>query len=333
MSFIRNTVLATAVSITLVAPAKAETLLAESAGQTGLTTVVLQVLGRDLAGTGTEISLNSGQTLSRSALSLAAGQIDVAITPPRAYNLMTKGAGPYSELGEQAIELSGNIRSLFGFTGGALHPIVRADSGIESWTDIEGRSVYIGPPGGGANAQITEFVNLVSGMEAETDYETVRMGWGAAVQAFQDGQFDVLNYSTAVGSANIVQLLLQGDYRFIPAPEGTAESEAYAEYLRVGSIAGGVSAGSYDGIENADIDITTYSFTMTVGVNVEMSDDQAYLLTSTFWENLDANREEIALLKALTRTPFAGNNIPLHPGAVRYYEEQGMEIPDNLMPQ
>lgn len=333
MSFIRNSIFATATSLMLAMPVTAEQLLAESAGQTGLTTVVLQVLGRDLAGTGTEISLNSGQTLSRSALSLAAGQIDVAITPPRAFNLMTQGSGPYSELGEQAIELSGNIRSLFGFTGGALHPIVRADSGIESWSDIAGRSVYIGPPGGGANAQITEFVNLVSGLEADTDYDTVRMGWGAAVQAFQDGQFDVLNFSTAVGSANIVQLLLQGDYRFLPAPEGTAESEAYADYLRVGSIAGGIPAGSYEGIENGDIDITTYAFTMTVGVNAEMSDDQAHLLTATFWDNLDANREEIALLRALSNTPFAGNNIPLHPGAVRYYEEQGLEIPEQLMPQ
>lgn len=333
MTFFRHTAMAAATTMLLAAPAMAEELLAESAGQTGLTTVVLQVLGRDLAGTGTEISLNSGQTLSRSALNLAAGQIDVAITPPRAFNAMTRGVGPYSELGQQAIDLSANLRSLFGFTGGALHPIVRADSGIESWEDIAGRRIYIGPPGGGANAQITEFVNLMSGMEAETDYEVVRMGWGAAVQAFQDGQFDVLNFSTAVGSANIVQLLLQGDYRFIPAPEGMSESAAYTDFLSVGSIRGGIPANAYEGIENGDQDILSYSFTMTVGVNAEMTDDQAYLLTSTFWDNLEANREEIALLRALTNTPFDGNNIPLHPGAIRYYEEQGMEIPEALMPQ
>lgn len=333
MSFIRQTAIAAATTVLVAAPAAAEELLAESAGQTGLTTIVLQVLGRDLSGSGTEISLNSGQTLSRSALNLAAGQIDIAITPPRAFNAMTRGVGPYSELGEQAIELSGNLRSLFGFTGGALHPIVRADSGIETWEDIAGQRIYIGPPGGGANAQITEFVNLMSGMEADTDYEVVRMGWGAAIQAFQDGQFDVLNMSTAVGSANIVQLLLQGDYRFIPAPEGMAGSDAYQDFLSVGSIPGGIPANSYEGIENGDIDITSYSYTMAVGVNAEMSDDVAYLLTSTFWENLEANSEEIALLRALTNTPFDGNNIPLHPGAIGYYEEQGMEIPEALMPE
>jgi len=312
--------------------AEARELKAESAGQTGLTTVVLQVIGRDLAGTGTTISLNSGQTLSRSALKLAAGQIDVAITPPRAYNAMTRGAGPFKELGEQAKDLSVNLRSLFGFTAGALHPIVRADSGIETWSDVAGKRVYIGPPGGGANAQITEFVNLMSGLKADEDYDTVKMGWGAAVQAFQDGQFDVLNYSTAVGSANLVQLLLQGEYRFLQAPDGMADSAAYADYLTVGSVRGGIPAGSYSGIENGDLDIVSYTYTMTVGVNAEMSDDEAYLLTATFWDNLEANRDEFALLRAITKTPFDGNNIPLHPGAIRYYTEQGIEIPARLQP-
>lgn len=332
MTFFGKTIMATMATFMLAAPATARELLAESSGQTGLTTIVLQVMGRDLAGTGTEISLNSGQTLSRSAINLAAGQIDIAIVPPRAYDAMTHGSGFYRELGDDAIALSRNLRSLFAFTGGSLHPIVRADSGIETWADVAGRRVYIGPPGGGANEQISEFVNLMSGLRADVDYETVRMDWGAAEQAFQDGQFDVLNNSTAVGSASIVQLLLQGDYRFLQAPEGMAESEAYANFLTVGNTAGGIPAGTYDGIGNGDQDILSYAYSMVVGVNASMSDDEAYLLTSTFWSNLDANRREIALLRGVTNAPFSGNNVPLHPGAVRYYQEQGIEIPAHLMP-
>lgn len=31
--------------------------------------------------------------------------------------------------------------------------------------------------------------------------------------------------------------------------------------------------------------------------------------------------------------PFGGMNAPLHPGAARYYQEVGIEIPENLVPQ
>jgi TRAP transporter TAXI family solute receptor len=328
---IRNILTATATLVVMSGAAHANDLKAESAGQTGLTSIVLQVMGRDLAGTDTSITLNTGQTLSRSAVKLAAEQIDVAIVPPRAFNAMTRGAGPYREMGDEAKELSGNLRSLFAFTGGALHSIVRADSGINDWSDVAGKRVYIGPPGGNANAQLSSFVNLMSGLTADEDYDTVKMGWGAAVQSFQDGQFDVLNFSTAVGSAAIVQLLLQGDYRFMQAPEGMAESEAYAEFLSVGSVPGGIKAGSYEGVENGDVDVLSYNYTMLVGVNQSMSDDEAYLLTATFWDNLDANGDEIALLKSISKTPFDGNNMPLHPGAVRYYTDNGIEVPERLM--
>ncbi|MEY1553993.1 TAXI family TRAP transporter solute-binding subunit [Yoonia sp. R2331] len=331
MNTIRTMIAASALVLGATAGVQADELKAESAGQTGLTSIVLQVMGRDLAGTDTSITLNTGQTLSRSAIKLAAEQIDVAIVPPRAFNAMTRGAGPYKEMGDDAKELSGNLRSLFAFTGGALHSIVRADSGIEQWSDVAGKRVYIGPPGGNANAQLSSFVNLMSGLEADADYETVKMGWGAAVQSFQDGQFDVLNFSTAVGSAAIVQLLLQGDFRFLQAPEGMAESADYADFLSVGSVPGGIPANSYEGVENGDVDVLSYNYTMLVGVNQNMSDDEAYLLTATFWDNLEKNSDEIALLKSIAKSPFAGNNMPLHPGAVRYYTENGIEVPAELL--
>ena len=319
-------------ALTMPGPIEARDLKAESAGPTGLTTVVLQVTARDLGGTDTSISLNTGQTLTRTALKLAAGKIDIGIVPPGAFLAMTKGVGPYREQPDQAIELSANLLSLYSFVGGSAHPIVRANSGIESWEDVKGKRIFIGPPGGAANQQLTALVKLLSGYEMEKDYTPVKMGWGAATQAFQDGQFDVFMQSTAVGSASLVQLFLQGDYRFLVSPEGVQETQAYADFLAAnGGVKGGIFANAYEGVENGDIDINTYSYTMLTAVNKDMSDDEAYLLTSTFWENLAENKEEIALLLSVDMNPFAGNNMPLHSGAARYYREKGLEIPAELI--
>jgi TRAP-type uncharacterized transport system substrate-binding protein len=46
-----------------------------------------------------------------------------------------------------------------------------------------------------------------------------------------------------------------------------------------------------------------------------------------FLNNIHPATEAMALEKAI-----AGLPMPLHPGAVRYFEEQGIEIPDRLMP-
>jgi hypothetical protein len=32
-------------------------------------------------------------------------------------------------------------------------------------------------------------------------------------------------------------------------------------------------------------------------------------------------------------TAFAGFNVPLHEGAIRYYKELGMDVPESVMPK
>jgi TRAP-type uncharacterized transport system substrate-binding protein len=64
-----------------------------------------------------------------------------------------------------------------------------------------------------------------------------------------------------------------------------------------------------------------------------MSDDLAYAITSAMFENIAelravhpaANQTTVEL--TLSATP-----VPLHPGAIRYFEEIGADIPDRLRP-
>ena len=64
-----------------------------------------------------------------------------------------------------------------------------------------------------------------------------------------------------------------------------------------------------------------------------IADEAAYQITRAIFENLAALREihkatrEVTLEKAL-----AALGAPLHPGAARYYREQGIEIPPELLP-
>lgn len=68
-------------------------------------------------------------------------------------------------------------------------------------------------------------------------------------------------------------------------------------------------------------------------MRADVSEDAVYEITKAVWENLSALHEihratsDVSLDKALI-----GLGAPLHPGAARYYREQGVEIPPELTP-
>lgn len=315
--------------------AEAQSLSLEGGGAASLTGIVPQTYAQFAADEGLSLQVVLGQTLTRSALKLAAGRIDMAVVPPPAYRSMTRGVGPYADTAEQAMELSGNLRALFGFPGGTFHPIVWADSGIESWADVDGKRIYIGPPAGAASGQMQGLVALnTGGLSAEGDYEGIRAPWGAAQQAFQDGQYDVYIASAAVGSQVLNELSLQREIRILGIPEELIGTEGYEELLTNGALTpAAIPAGTYSGMANGDEDLAAVATSMMMAVHMDMDDDTAYALTRAYWENFEAMLNANALMRSIDPSdPFGGMNAALHPGAVRYYEEVGIAIPADLMP-
>lgn len=315
--------------------AMAGTLSIEGGGTASLTGIVPQTYAQYTSAAGQDLQVVLGQTLTRSALKLAAGKIDMAVVPPPAFRAMTKGVGPYAKQAEQATGLSQNVRSLFAFPGGTFHAIAWADSGIESWADLAGKRVYIGPPAGAASAQMRGLVEQASaGLKAGDDYEGIRAPWGAAQQSFQDGQYDVYIASAAIGSQALNELSLQRAIRILGVPKDVTDGEGWKKLLIEGALTKSiVPAGTYSGVVDDTEDLVTVATSMMMAVNKDMDDDTAYVLTKAYWENLDAMKNANALMKSINADlPLSGINAPLHPGAVRFYQETGVEIPEELLP-
>jgi TRAP transporter TAXI family solute receptor len=67
-------------------------------------------------------------------------------------------------------------------------------------------------------------------------------------------------------------------------------------------------------------------------VNADVSEEDVYQLTKTIYENLTFLNGIHAATKAMAlEKAIAGMPVPLHPGAVRYYREAGLAIPDHLI--
>ena len=84
-----------------------------------------------------------------------------------------------------------------------------------------------------------------------------------------------------------------------------------------------IPAGTYP---NQDEDIQTSAIKMVMFCRGDLSEQAVYDLTRTFWENIDQLGEAQANLKGLTPEEAVKDiaNLPLHPGAEKYYKEIGV---------
>lgn len=79
-------------------------------------------------------------------------------------------------------------------------------------------------------------------------------------------------------------------------------------------------------------DIATIAQPNLLITHADMSEDVVYLLTKTLFENLSfLNSVNKGTMSISLQTAMDGLNIPLHPGAIRYYQEKGLKIPSHLL--
>ena len=77
--------------------------------------------------------------------------------------------------------------------------------------------------------------------------------------------------------------------------------------------------------------INALGFFQFIGANKDTNEEAVYKATKSFWENIAEVQATAFFLKEVTKeTAFTSINVPLHAGALRYYEEAGFDIPDNL---
>ncbi|MEM6390359.1 MAG: TAXI family TRAP transporter solute-binding subunit, partial [Pseudomonadota bacterium] len=64
----------------------------------------------------------------------------------------------------------------------------------------------------------------------------------------------------------------------------------------------------------------------------DLPEEHVYLITQAVYENLEfLNAIHPATRAIAIENAIAGLPVPLHPGAQRFYEEQGIEIPERLI--
>lgn len=218
-----------------------------------------------------------------------------------------------------------NTRALASVYPNAVQLVTLAESDIETIADLAGKRVSVGAPGSGTelNARAVLEANGIS----YEDFTPQRLNFNETADAIRDGDIDAGFWSVGPPTSSILNLAATRDIRLIGLSDeevaNAQEAEAvFAPYE--------LAAGMYDGMDEA---VQTIGIPNVLVVNSDMDEELAYQLTQLLFENTD---ELIAVHPAAndTTVEFTMNStpVPLHPGAIRYFEEVGADIPDRLRP-
>ena len=227
------------------------------------------------------------------------------------------------QLPKDEVKYEGN--RMMGFLYGApAQLVVRADSGINSAKDLVGKSVAVGNAGSGAAASAERFFRH---MGVWDNFSPQFLGYSAAASAFKDGKIDAFWVLVGYPNRSIIEASVQVDIRLLDVGKDAAEAGFYEAFAYAPTT---IPAGTYgEGMPECQ----SFQDAAFLCVNANVPEDVVYDVMKTLW-SADGMAAMIAAKKTFDSmnldNAFLGASIPLHPGAVKFWEEMGKTVPASL---
>jgi uncharacterized protein len=333
---IATTAAAAAIAIAMSAPANAQEFfklatLGPGSSPYLVMSTFAQLVGQKLPGV--TIQVNATGAATQHQIQATKGDLDFFMLSPTVFDAFKTKTAMYAKI-EDAPELSKNVRNVLAFPIGSYHVITNADSGITTYEDFKGKKLFLGPPGGGATVTMINLVQAITGYEQGKDYELVRLGWEAAAQAVQDDRLDVYANPTIAPSPVIQQIAISKKIRFIGISDEALEKDEVKKVTnRPGGVVEMIDPKLYGPNVVNTAPVRAIATIVSIATRASLDDESVYKITKAFWEAAKDSYDRYPWLRNVKlEDAFKDLNAPLHPGAVKYYQEIGMKIPENLMP-
>lgn len=250
---------------------------------------------------------------------LATGDADLAIA------LADTVAQAYTGTGRFEGQQLPMVRSLASLYANMIHIVALEGSGISSLQDLRGKRVSIGAPGSGTEVN-TNAILEANGISYD-DLEEQRLNFNETADALANGDIDAGFWSVGAPTSSILNLATTQNIVIIALTEAELAAAMEADpTFALTTLPGG----SYTGV---DEDLTVLGIPNVLTVSSEMSDDLAYEITKAMFVNIaDLQAVHPAANETTIDFTLSATPVPLHPGAIRYYEEVGVTVPDRLRP-
>lgn len=238
---------------------------------------------------------------------LKEGKVEMAFVMSDVLTEAIEGTGNFSEEVE-------NVQQI-----GALYPnfvqiVTTANSGIKTIEDLKGKRVAVGDQNSGVEVNAR---NLLAGHgitydDLRVDY----LGYAEAADGLKSGNIDAAFLTSGLPNSSVMELAASLDIALVSVDPAKIEEIAKEQPYFV---AMEIPADTY-GNEEA---IPTAAIMNALVVSSDLSEDDGYKLTKTFFESLDAlTNSHQAAADISIEGAQTGTVAPIHPGAQKYYDEQ-----------
>jgi uncharacterized protein len=233
----------------------------------------------------------------------------VFTTPPVLVKLANAGKAMFKDKTNPKFA---NIRALFPIPSLTMHFVVRNDSGIKSFGDLEGKTVLIGKGSFGAR-EGAKYLKLF-GLEGKVTLADVELS--NAVPALKNKQIDGFVTAGSYPAPNVIEAAAGTGVQVLSLSDEQIKKTKRTKLV--------IPAGTYAGVNK---EITTTSLPVVAYTTTNMDDATAYALTKTYWEQKAKMGSGNAWWNGVSGEMLKNISGKIHPGAIKYYMEAGIAVP------
>ncbi|MCV6591587.1 MAG: TAXI family TRAP transporter solute-binding subunit [Silicimonas sp.] len=276
--------------------------------------MAVQIAEAMKAGSGIVVTVEESQGSVQNVMEVKARGGDyVFTTPPALVRLAKGGKAMFESKGDPAFD---EIRALFPIPSLTMHFVTRADAGITSFAELEGKTVLLGK--GSFGAREGEKYLKLFGLEGKVTLAEVELS--NAVPALKNGQIDAFVTAGSYPAPNVIEAAASTGVTVLSLSDDQITETKRARLT--------IPAGTYAGQES---DIVTTSLPVVAYATTKMDDDTAYALTKTFWDGKAAMGDAAPWWNGVDESLMGNIEGKIHPGAIRFYKEAGMALTDGQM--
>ena len=243
------------------------------------------------------------------------GSVKIALTTTSSAYRGLKGIAPFDQANDRVAGLFSNL------TQGVYQIAVRKGSGIATMKDLEGKRVSLGPQGG-LGVELSDYVFKAAGFTIQ-DVKATFLSYEESATMMMDGNLDAVVIQTALPNPALRQMEASGGkFDMIGIPEDVIAS-VVAEHPYFAKIV--IPASMY----SLPADVVTLNSTNMAIIDKNLSEQVVYDITKALMESITAIQNSQPAAKQFNLKDAAQMPIPLHPGAAKYYAEQGVLVGGN----
>jgi len=214
-----------------------------------------------------------------------------------------------------------NVYAMAFLYGAPAHLIVKADSGIDKVADLEGKRIAVGGAGSGAAGAAERYFKSL-GLWDKMNVEF--LGYSKAASALGDNLIDAFWVFAGFPNSSVIQAAASNKIKILSVVEAGKAAGFFDEYPFYTNLT--IPAGTYSGV---DYDVASFQDSALWVAGAHVSADVVYEALADIY-----SKEGLAYMVKVKSTAKSmsvkggldGVVTPVHPGAEKFWKEQGLTI-------